>query len=183
MELTVEHTSVITEETDLIRQSLGGSRGAFERIYRENAGQVYALCLRLLADPSEAAEALQDTFVRAWQTLGTFRQECPLAGWIHRIAVSTSLMRMRSRRRRGSHFSSSGEPDMPADEQPAPDPGSSVDLEDAIAKLPPQARAVVVLHDIEGYRHEEIAEFLSIAPGTSKAQLHRARILLKEVLQ
>jgi len=177
----MEYISVITEETDLIRQSLGGSREAFDRIYEENSAQVYALCLRLLSDPSEATEALQDTFVRAWQTLGTFRRECPLAGWIHRIAVSTSLMRMRSKRRRKSRFESSDELDQRAEGEI--DPASSLDLEHAIAKLPPQARAVIVLHDIEGYRHEEIAEFLSIAPGTSKAQLHRARHLLKEVLQ
>ena len=183
MELTVEYTSVIIEEADLIRQSLGGSRGAFNQIYEENAARVYALCLRLLADPSEATEALQDTFVFAWQTLGTFRQECPLAGWIHRIAVTTALMRMRKRRRRGSHFDATPELDQHIDRHSDRDPGSSMDLEGAIAKLPPQARAIVILHDIEGYRHEEIAEFLSIAPGTSKAQLHRARTLLKEVLQ
>jgi RNA polymerase sigma-70 factor (ECF subfamily) len=90
-------------------------------------------------------------------------------------------MRMRSKRRRKSRFESSDALDQRAEGEI--DPASSLDLEHAIAKLPPQARAVIVLHDIEGYRHEEIAEFLSIAPGTSKAQLHRARHLLKEVLQ
>ncbi len=183
MELTVEHTAVMTEENDLIRRSLGGSRDAFDRIYEENSPHVYAICLRLLANPGEATEALQDTFIRAWQTLGTFRQECPLAGWIYRIAVSTSLMRMRSNKRRASHFEHAGEMEMLAARGSASDPGTSVDLEGAISRLPSRARIVLVLHDIEGYRHDEIAEFLSISPGTSKAQLHRARTLLKEVLQ
>lgn len=156
---------------------------AFEGLYRTHADRVYALCLRMSADADAATELLQDVFVRVWKKLGTFRGESAFSTWLHRLTVNVVLHQQRSTGRRRLR------------EQPTPDPtalerapagGSSValrlDLERAIAQLPDAARSVFVLHDVEGFRHHEIAAQLGIAVGTSKAHLHRARRRLREML-
>jgi RNA polymerase sigma-70 factor (ECF subfamily) len=167
-------------DRQLVIRAQGGDEGAFAELYRANVGRVYAVCLRITANTQRAEEFTQETFVRAWEMLGHFRGESAFATWLHRIAVNTALMVIRADRRRNARV----EVDEQADPPGLPDdPHSRMDLERAIATLPPQARAVFVLHDIEGYRHEEIAEAMDIASGTSKSQLHRARKLLKEELQ
>lgn len=166
--------------TDLVQRAQAGDEAAFEALYRENAGRVYALCLRMLADEREAKERTQDVFVRAWERLGSFRGDSAFSTWLHRLAVNVVLMEGRAKgRRREDPF---------ADEDDAPaapgerDVHDRLDIERAIAKLPPGARRVLVLHDIEGYQHGEIAGMVGIAEGTSKAHLFRARRLLKEAL-
>jgi RNA polymerase sigma-70 factor (ECF subfamily) len=114
-----------------------------------------------------------------WLKLGDFRGESPFSAWIHRIAINTVLDRLRSEKRRNARVEFSNDADAGEDDAPQ----KYIDLEDAIASLPPQSRAVLILHDIEGYRHEEIGTMIGIAAGTSKAHLHRARTLLKERLQ
>jgi RNA polymerase sigma-70 factor (ECF subfamily) len=145
-------------------------------------GRVHALCRRLCGDRGRAEDLTQDVFVRAWQRLGTFRGESLFSSWLHRLAVNVVLGEERSRSRR-LDLARPAE-DIAALELGGPDPErtGSGDLERAIAALPPGAREVFVLHDVEGYRHEEIAEMTGRSAGTCKAQLHRARSLLREAL-
>ena len=172
-----------SDPTDLIRRAQQGDRTAFEALYRAHAGRVYALCLRLTADRALAEERTQDAFVRAWERLATFRGESAFSSWLHRLTVNEVLLGRRAERRREQRVVTSDDP--AALERPGgadPSPGSALDLERAVAALPAGAREVFVLHDVEGYRHEEIAELTGIAVGTSKAQLFRARRLLREAL-
>lgn len=175
-----------TERTNLtptVQRAQRGDRGAFEELYREHVGRVYAVCLRICADTARAEELTQDVFVRTWQMLPTFRGESAFSSWLHRLAVNVVLVDFRSQRRRTARVHTSDDLEQYDAPEHASAPGSSIDLEDAIRTLPPQARTIFVLHDVEGYKHEEIAEQLELAVGTCKAQLHRARKLLKEVLE
>jgi len=165
----------------LVRRAQAGDRAAFERLYQDHVGRIYALCLRLTGDPEEAMERTQDAFVRAWHGLGSFRGDAAFSTWLHRLAVNVVLTERRSIGRRERRVSAAAADVGPAYE-PAPRAGLGVDLERAIAGLPPGARAVFVLYDVEGYGHQEIAQMTGIAAGTSKAQLHRARRLLREAL-
>jgi RNA polymerase sigma-70 factor, ECF subfamily len=181
----------------LVESARAGDVAAFEQVYRREVGRVYALCLRMTADAQRARELTQTVFVRAWDRLGSFRGDSQLSSWLHRIAVNEVLIDARTERRRRARVvlaedegAASEESDEP-DRRDAPrsagitlpvDTESRIDLERAIAKLPPGARTVFVLHDIEGYRHEEISRMTGSAEGTLRAQLHRARKLLMEAL-
>lgn len=165
---------------DLVRRAQDGDASAFEALYWAHAGRVYALCLRMTADATRATTLTQDTFVRAWKRLPSFRGESAFGSWLHRVAVNVVLGEMRARQRRTARLQPTA--DLERYDRPAPTGESGMDLERAIAALPPQARAVLVLHAIEGYRHDEIADLLGIAAGTSKAHLHRARRLLRDAL-
>lgn len=165
---------------DLVRRAQDGDTAAFEVLYRQHAGRVYALCLRMTADATRATTLTQDAFVRAWQHLPSFRGESAFGSWLHRVAVNVVLGAMRAHRRRTARLQPTD--DLERYDRAAPTEASNLDLERAIAALPPQARAVLVLHEIEGYRHDEIADLLGIAAGTSKAHLHRARRLLRDAL-
>ncbi|HEY2854739.1 MAG TPA: sigma-70 family RNA polymerase sigma factor [Gemmatimonadaceae bacterium] len=177
-------------ERALVTRAQQGDVGAFEMLYHQNAGRVYALALRLTGNRENAGELTQDVFVAAWQRLTTFRGDAAFASWLHRIAVNTMFMRARGDRRRVSRIRPAAEYD-PEDESsfdidrgqvPAVDVEQAVDLERAIAALPAGARRVFVLHDVLGYRHDEIARLTGLAAGTLRAQLHRARRLLMEAL-
>lgn len=163
----------------------GGDRRAFERLYRAHVGRVYALCVRMAGDRALAEELTQDAFVRAWEKLSSFRGDSSFGTWIHRVAVNVVINRLQAERRDRKRAATGWDEDedvvasLPA--RPTA-PGERMDLEKAIAALPPGARRIFVLHDVEGYRHEEIAEQLGITSGGSKAQLHRARLLLREAL-
>ena len=166
-----------------VRRAKQGDVAAFERLYRAHAGRVTALCLRLTGERRHAEELMQDTFVRAWEKLGSFRGESTFASWLHRVTVNLFLVSERGERRRIARV----EPTDALDELSGPAPGASdvgdrIDLERAIAALPEGARMAFVLHDVEGYKHEEIAAMAGIAPATVRAQLHRARRLLMEAL-
>jgi RNA polymerase sigma-70 factor, ECF subfamily len=164
-----------------------GDRQAFERVYRVHVDRVYSICMRMTTDRAMAEELTQDTFVRAWDKLGLFRGESSFGTWLHRLAVNVVLnaRKAEGRVRRRVTASLDDHEEEPGIEAPAPltfAPGEWMDIEQAIAQLPPGARRVFVLHDVEGYRHEEIGEMLGITSGGSKAQLHRARMLLREGL-
>lgn len=163
-----------------------GDTGAFERLYRDYAGRIHALCLRMTGSRAAAEDCVQETFVQAWQNLDGFEGRSAFGTWLHRIAVNCVLGWQRAESRRPSGHLAVVDPDRPdpwgADPQ-APDTGFDLDLERAIATLPDGARNVLVLHTIGGYSHEETAALLGIAVGTSKAQLHRARRLLEARLQ
>src|SRR6266581_4714562 len=174
-----------SDPTDLIRRAQQGDRAAFEALYRAHVSRVYALCLRLTADAAQAEERTQDAFVRAWERLATFRGESAFSSWLYRLTVNEVLLGRRAERRREQRIVTTDDPaalERPPGTDPASGGGSALDLERAVAALPPGAREVFVLHDVEGYRHEEIAELAGIAVGTSKAQLFRARRLLREAL-
>ncbi|HEX6928816.1 MAG TPA: sigma-70 family RNA polymerase sigma factor, partial [Gammaproteobacteria bacterium] len=126
---------------------------------------------------------VQETFITAWQKLEGFRGESAFSSWLYRIAVNTTMGWFRKQGRRERHVRPVEEGEWERIEDVASDTGVGMDLEAAIARLPEGARTVFVLHDVEGHRHEEIAELAGIAVGTSKAQLHRARRLLRERLE
>lgn len=168
---------------DRVVRARAGDEAAFEALYREHAGRVYAVCLRLSGDRGRAAELTQDVFVRCWEKLGTFRGESAFGSWLYRLAVNVVWMANRGDRRREDRVMPVAEPDIHERREADSGPGLGIDLERAIAALPEGAREVFVLFEIEGYRHEDIARMTGIAIGTSKAQLFRARRLLREWLE
>jgi RNA polymerase sigma-70 factor (ECF subfamily) len=170
------------EAAGLVARARAGDQEAFEALYRSHVAKVFALALRLTGDRDQAAELVQDTFVRAWEALPRFRGDSALGTWLHRIAVNVLLESRRAEGRRSKRVMFAEDP--AAMERPASEasPGVRMDLEHAIAGLPEGARVVFVLHDVEGYEHREIGKMTGIAEGTSKAQLFRARRLLRKAL-
>ncbi|MFC5527035.1 RNA polymerase sigma factor [Rhodanobacter ginsengisoli] len=168
-------------DTDDVRAAAAGDRHAFQRLYRLHAGRVHGAVYRLAGyDHARAEDLTQDAFIRAWQKLPGFRHESAFGTWLYRLAVNVALMDIRAR---------GADPVSMLDDEHLLDAGETPfcaaerdELERAIGKLPPRARAVLVLHDIEGWRHDEIGSELGMAVGTSKAQLHRARGLLRKLL-
>ena len=160
----------------------GGDTDAFEALYRRHSARVHGVVLRLAGwQRARAEDLVQEAFLRAWQALPGWRGEAAFGTWLHRLAVNVALMDLRARRVRPAL---DGDDDDALDALPAPEsPGHAaalaMDLERAVATLPPRARAVLVLHDIEGWTHGEIGAALDMATGSSKAQLHRARGLLR----
>jgi RNA polymerase sigma-70 factor, ECF subfamily len=160
-----------------------GDELAFRRLYDAHVGRVYVLCLRLEGNVERAEELTQDVFVRAWDRLATFRGESAFSTWLHRLTVNVVLADRRSAWRRSKHEIAHEAPEeLPAPSREAP-AGLAMDLEQVIAALPAGARTILVLHDVEGYRHEEIASLTGISIGTSKSQLFRARRLLREAFE
>jgi len=168
---------------NLIDRAQAGDVDAFELIYNEHSGRVYALCLRLMGGDQQAAtELMQDTFVRAWRGLANFRGESAFSSWLHRLAVNAMLENARSTKRRVARVLPMEDTSQIGAFAPGDSPELKIDLERAIARLPAGARTAFVLHDIEGYQHQEIAHQLGIAVGTVKAQVHRAHKLLIQAL-
>jgi RNA polymerase sigma-70 factor (ECF subfamily) len=181
-----------TERTDAasadVALAASGDRRAFERVYRAHLNHVFSVCVRMCGDRSKAEELTQDVFVRAWEKLPLFRGESAFSTWLHRLAVNVVLNERKVQGRERSRAAPTEDPEGETDEavfggHAPPSHADRLDLESAIALLPPGARKVFVLHDVEGYKHEEIAELLGVTAGGSKAQLHRARLLLREALQ
>jgi len=172
----------VSGDLAVVSLARSGDLSAFKRLYQANVGRVYAVCLRMVGDARRSEELTQDAFVRAWEMLGNYRGESAFSTWLHRLAVNVVLVALRSERRRTSH-EKTGDLEMLEAPQDSPSHGARLDLENAIAALPPGARAIFTLHDIEGFKHDEIAAQMCLAVGTCKAQLHRARKLLKEVLE
>ena len=175
-----------TADSDLllVRRARGGDESAFADLYQRHVGRVYAVCLRLVRERGRAEELTQDAFVRCWERLDRYRGESAFGTWLYRLAVNVVFEAGRKDRRRETRVAIEAEPErreVPLDAAPAGG-GLRLDLEQAIATLPEGARQVFVLFDIEGYAHDEIAAMMGIAVGTSKAQLFRARRLLRERL-
>lgn len=170
-----------TEERQLVDGARAGDIAAFEALYRAHVERIHGLCLRMLGDWQLAEDVTQDIFVKAWEKLSGFRGESRFYTWLHRLAVNEVIGELRRRGRWRERFTAPGELPEPKN-APLPEPGGGVDLERAIAALPPVARMVFLLYDVEGYRHGEIAEIAGMAEGTSKANLHRARNLLRKAL-
>ena len=159
----------------LVERARAGDLGAFEALYRANVGRVHALARRMCASQAFAEEMTQEVFVRAWRKLHLFRGTSAFSTWLHRLAVNAILDGMRREKRLA-------EPDIDPPQNVRFLHGGRLDLERAIASLPTKARAVFVLHDVEGFKHDEIGEMMGITSGTSRGQLHRARQLLREAL-
>ncbi len=174
----------VASEDELVSRAKNGDQAAYESLYRLHRDKIYGLLWRISGGQHALAEdLLQEAFVRAWQKLDLFRGDSRFGTWLHRLAVNVALSDRRSRMRiagkevaMDEHVDRTavGQKDVRADRQ--------ADLEQSIANLPERARAVLVLYDIEGYQHAEIAEMTGMAVGSSKAQLHRARKLLREEL-
>ena len=184
-EASVDAPRLALGDDGLVERARRGDVDAFEQLYRLHAGRVHALCLRLAADPVVARELTQDTFVKAWEALPRFRADASLMTWLHRIAVNALLERRRGEKRRSARVSLADDEDaaeMIVGVVAAPDVATAIDLERAVGALPPGVRRAFVLHDVEGYTHEEIAAMTGLAAGTLRAQLHRARQLLMRAL-
>jgi RNA polymerase sigma-70 factor (ECF subfamily) len=158
-----------------------GDHQAFERLYRLHAARVHSLVRRMVGPDGDPDELTQDVFVRAWQRLSTFRGDAAFGTWLHRLAVNLVINWQRGATRGRRLFADGTETDILPARSASPD--VAMDLEDALARLPAGARQVFLLHDAEGYRHEEIAGLLGVTTGTTKAQLHRARMLLRGHLE
>ncbi|MDB5969631.1 MAG: polymerase sigma-70 factor, subfamily [Hydrocarboniphaga sp.] len=173
----------------LARAAAAGDALAFEQLYRRHVGRVRGLCWRLVnGDEKRADQATQDAFVRAWEKLGGFRGDSQFSTWLHRLTVNLVLGEYRLMKRWVTFEDVAEEAGdegdgVSVDEHPQQQTADRMDLEKALARLPPGARSVLLLHDVEGYQHDEIAELTGIAVGTSKAQLHRARKLMRGFLQ
>ena len=175
-----ESLRLVGEDAADVARAAQGDAVAFERLYRRHVARIHSLALRMIGS-ERAAEATQDAFVRAWEKLGTFRGEAAFGTWLYRLAINLFL----SKRARAAVLRARETGDDEWLEQfPARATSSEfgIDIETAVRRLPEGARQVFVLHDVEGYKHEEIAEMLGVTAGTSKAQLHRARMLLRRVL-
>ena len=172
--------SVAGEEV-WIGQAQRSDAHAFEALYRLHVDKVYGLCLRMTGNVSEAEDCTQETFIQAWNKMLKFRGDSAFSTWLHRIAVNTVLGRIRKSKREQDRIQAVN------DAQPARvatgDTGELRDLAEAVDRLPERARHVFVLHAVYGYSHDEAAEMMGIAAGTSKAQLHRARRLLVQQLE
>ena len=170
-------------ETDhaLVRAALAGEVAAFEALYRRHLGRVYGVISRLVGGQGQRADDVtQDAFVHAWQALSSYRFESAFGTWLYRLAANTALMELRSRHSRPALDSGDdGLDDLSHPDSAGHNTALALDLDRAVATLPPRARAVLVLYDVEGWTHEEIASELDMAVGSSKAQLHRARRLLR----
>lgn len=169
-------------EERLIRLVQGGDMAAFEEMYRSHLGRVFALCMRMCGDRSRAEDLTQAVFVKVWERIESFRGEGRFSSWLRQITLNIVLGEFRARKRRFPFEQEPVDPDTLPVAAAVPVEGARKDLEAAIAGLPDGARRVFVLHEIEGFRHGEIALLIGRSTGTCKAQLHRARKLLRKAL-
>jgi len=177
-----EKRGFVAAENDAVDAMLAaaGDAHAYERLYRRHLGRIYSLARRMIG-PDDADDATQAVFIRAWEKLGTFRGEAAFGTWLHRLAINVMLARRTTLgTERGRYQDAEGTVERVTSRPSQQD--FSIDFQEAIEQLPRGAREVFVLHDVEGYKHEEIAGMLGIVTGTSKAQLHRARMTLRGYL-
>ena len=179
-------------EADAIRLAQEGNAEAFEFIYRMHSRRVYALCLRMVGNTAEAEDLAQEAFLQLFRKIQTFRGESAFSTWLHRLSVNVVLMKLRKKSLPETSLEEMTEPDEES-AGPRKDVGSldptlvgSIDrlnLERAVDQLPPGYKQVFVLHDVQGYEHNEIAKMMDCSIGNSKSQLHKARLRLRELLQ
>jgi len=179
-EMVSTNIDMVADEAAWIRQAQRSDARAFEALYRMHVDKVYGLCLRMTGNVSEAEDCAQDAFIQAWNKLGKFRGDSAFATWLHRIAVNTVLGRIRKSKREQDRIQAVS--DAATLSFIKDDAGELRDLSAAVNRLPSGARHVFVLHAVYGYSHDETGTMLGIAEGTSKAQFHRARRLLRQQL-
>jgi RNA polymerase sigma-70 factor, ECF subfamily len=183
---------VVWTEAEAIRRAQTGDAAAFEHLYQLHGRRVYALCLRMVGNPADAEDLMQDSFLQLFRKIATFRGESAFSTWLHRMTVNVVLMRLRKKSLPTDSLEETIDPDSensgPKRDVGAPDLRLSgavdrVNLNRSIEKLPPGYRTVFVLHDVQGYEHNEIADIMGCSVGNSKSQLHKARTRLRELLQ
>jgi RNA polymerase sigma-70 factor, ECF subfamily len=177
-------------EPEAIERAKQGDAEAFESLYNLHKRRVYSLCLRMTANTAAAEDLTQEAFLQLFRKIGTFRGESAFSTWLHRMAVNVVLMQLRKKNLPVVSLEDTleSEEESPRKELGAPDPllASSIDrmqLRRAVEALPPGYRKIFVLHDVEGYEHNEIAEIVGCSIGNSKSQLHKARMKLRELLK
>jgi RNA polymerase sigma-70 factor (ECF subfamily) len=179
-------------EADAIRLAQAGDAAAFEFLYQLHSRRVYALCLRMVNNPADAEDLMQEAFLQLFRKIGTFRGESAFSTWLHRMTVNVVLMKLRKKTLPATSLDEVTDPDEetggPRKDVGAPDLRLSgavdrVNLERCVEKLPPGYRTVFMLHDVQGYEHNEIAEIMDCSVGNSKSQLHKARTRLRDLLQ
>jgi len=179
-------------ESEAIRLAQAGDAAAFEFLYQLHSRRVYALCLRMVSNPSDAEDLAQEAFLQLFRKIGTFRGESAFSTWLHRLTVNVVLMRLRKKVLPVDSLEETMDPEDessgPRRDVGAPDLRLSgavdrVNLQRSVEKLPPGYKTVFVLHDIQGYEHNEIANIMDCSVGNSKSQLHKARTRLRELLQ
>jgi RNA polymerase sigma-70 factor, ECF subfamily len=179
-------------DADVVRLAQQGDATAFERLYRLHSRKVYALCLRMAGNPAEAEDLTQDVFLQLFRKIGTFRGESAFSTWLHRMSVNIVLMRFRKKPKAESSLDTITNPEEESSRPPQEFGGPDlrlngvidrVTLQAAINELAPGYRAMFILHDIQGYKHEEIAQMFGCSAGNSKSQTHKARIQLRQLLQ
>lgn len=172
---------ICDSEFELVERAASGETYPFKELFDKHVQRIYAFCRRISSDPDIADELTQIVFIKAWEKLNTFKFGSKFSTWLHSIAMNEYL----SFKRAGKTFTEKLNELFRKNEERKPNAGRTdarIDLEYAISKLPEQSRMVVLLHDVEGYKHEEISKMLNIATGTSKAALHRARKQLRKEL-
>jgi RNA polymerase sigma-70 factor (ECF subfamily) len=177
---------VRSADLELAKRCRNGDAGAFEELYRNHAGRLYGLAFRMAGSAQEAEDLLQEMFLHAYRKLGTFRGESSLSTWLYRLGMNQCLDYLRGKQARMSQATDSFD-DAGAAEPAAPMSGTPVaidriDLERAIGQLPHGCRAAFLLHDVEGFEHHEVASILGVSEGTSKSQVHKARMKLRMML-
>ena len=174
-------------DLELAQKSAAGDTEAFGELYRRHFRRVYALCLRMTGNPTQAEDLTQEVFIQVFNKIGSFRGDSAFTTWIHRITVNQVLMHFRKRSTKSEVTTDDGETPIQivrgTENQNAMPIIDRIALEKAVAQLPPGYRNVFVLHDVEGYEHEEIAKMLGFAEGTSKSQLHKARLKLRSLIR
>ncbi|MBC7933575.1 MAG: sigma-70 family RNA polymerase sigma factor [Rubrivivax sp.] len=172
---------------ELAQKAAAGDGSAFEELYRRHYRRVYALTLRMMGNPTEAEDMTQDVFLQLFNKVGMFRGESAFTTWLHRMTVNQVLMHFRKKSTRSELLTDEGETPVQIVQGTA-NPGAMpvidrISLERALNDLPVGYRTVFVLHDVEGYEHYEVAQMLGIAEGTSKSQLHKARLKLRQLIK
>jgi len=184
--VTVNGINNATSDFDLTQASATGDMVAFEMLYERHHRRVYSLCLRMIANATEAEDLAQEVFVQLFRKVGSFRGESAFTTWLHRLTVNHVLMHFRKRGVRLEKITEEGEIGEMQDYLQAvterPRFIDRIALDKAIGELPPGYRTVFVLHDVEGFEHEEVANMLGVSVGTSKSQLHKARMRLRDLL-
>lgn len=185
MTMTAERTEM-PSDLELVRAAAAGDAAAFEQLYQQHYRRVYSLCLRMLGSTTQAEDLTQEVFLQVFRKLGSFRGDSAFTTWLHRLTVNQVLMHFRKRGVKLEHTSEEGDftnvVDTPLQSTRRISMVDRLALEKAISELPPGYRTVFTLHDIEGYEHEEIGGMLGVSVGTSKSQLHKARMRLRELL-
>ena len=173
-------------DLELVQRCQHGDAAAFEEVYRAHAGRLYKLMFRMAGSAHEAEDLLQEVFLHAHRKLGSFRGESSLGTWLYRLAVNHCLDALRGRQAKMTRVTDSldeeGAAELATPSPVVPTAVSRLDLERAIARLPAGCRAAFVLHDVEGFEHNEIAKLLGVSEGTSKSQVHKARMKLRAML-
>ena len=185
MTVTAERSQTLSD-LELARRAAAGDTAAFEKLYEQHHRRVYSLCLRMLGNASQAEDMTQEAFLQVYKKIGSFRGDSAFTTWLHRLTVNQVLMHFRKRGVKLEHTSEEGDftnvVETPIQSTRRISMVDRLALEKAISELPPGYRTVFVLHDVEGYEHEEIANLLGVSIGTSKSQLHKARMRLRELL-